>query len=515
MPRSVPPMTDGPDGEGAGGLPDDAAPAPATVAERATAEAAGDGAAESERRAGAHVSDVEGDARADPAVRRSRASGAIRALAAARAERRRRADRDRAGLLPGGAPRPRRRARQEPDAWYGQPHAPQRAATATAEHDAPRAPAATAREPWLTPARLASLIAVLVVAYGALTIVRALRSLLVMLLVSLFLSFAMEPAVQWLHRRGWRRGPATAVVFLGVFVGSVAVIAAIVPLVIAQVRDLIRNVPRSVEDINALLAVLPFDVQLEPSSDLRAEVARLSRDFGDEIRNALLGAAGNVVDIGRTVLGAVLQSLTILLVTFYLVADGPRLRRTLAAPFPPDRQREIVAVWEVAVDKTGGYIYSRLLLAAVSSVATTLFLLLLGVPYPLPLGLWVGVTGAFVPIVGTYLGGLLAVLVAALGDPIDALWVVVFIIVYQQLDNYLLAPRLQSQTMDVHPAVAFVSVLVGGTLLGAVGALLALPATAIGQALLSTYLHRHELIAELDERAEAVDRAADTGGDRA
>ena len=425
-----------------------------------------------------------------PASRTRRVRGAAgRALRAARPRRRSRGGGQEA------APARRRRdvldpaayaARWVPAAWVDDPAGDTR-------------PLHRDRQAWLTPARLASLIAVLAAAYGALTIVRALRSLLVMLLVSLFLSFAMEPAVQWLNRRGWRRGSATAVVFAGVFVASIAVVAAIVPLVVAQVRDLIESVPTTLEEINAVLARVPFvDFQVETSGDLEAEVMRLSRDFGDEIRNAVLGAAGNVVSVGRTVLGALFQGLTILLVTFYLVADGPRLRRALAAPFPPARQREILTIWEVAVDKTGGYIYSRLLLAAVAAIATTLFLLVVGVPYPLPLGLWVGVTGAFVPVVGTYLGGLLAVLVAALGQPLDALWVVLFIVVYQQLDNYLLAPRLQSRTMDVHPGVAFVSVLVGGTLLGAVGALLALPATAIGQALLSTYLHRHQVIAELE-----------------
>lgn len=353
-------------------------------------------------------------------------------------------------------------------------------------------------EPWLTPSRLAALVLVLIGSYAALTIVLALRTVLVMLLVALFLSFAMEPAVQWLSNRGWRRGAATGAVFATLVVITAGLIAAIVPPVIDQVTGLVRSVPRSIDELRGFMPS-PLDEQLTTSPQLRGEFATFSGDLGERLRSVALGAAGNVVNIGATAFGVLFQLLSIALVTFYLVADGPRARQVLAGPLPPERQREMLAIWELAVKKTGGYIYSRVLLAAVCGVATTLFLLVVSVPYPLPLGLWVGTTSAFVPVVGTYLGGVLVVLVALVDDPVNAVWVLVFLVVYQQVENYLLAPRVQARTMDVHPAVAFVSVLVGGTLLGAVGALLALPAAAILQAVLSTYVRRHELIDELDE----------------
>lgn len=354
-------------------------------------------------------------------------------------------------------------------------------------------------ERWLTPTRLLSLVAVLIATYCALVVVRALRGVLVMLLVSLFLSFAMEPAVQFLHRRGVRRGLATGLVFVFAIVLVAAMVVAMIPLVVQQVSDLIVSVPRSVEDLNGLVAGLPLLPDLQITPELSAELEEVGVAFGDRVRSGAVGAAGNVVSLGASAIGAVFQLLAIGLITFYLVADGPRLRRTLARPLPPERQREMLAIWELAVTKTGGYIYSRLLLAAASGIAHLIVLLILGVPFALPLALWVGITSAFVPVVGTYLGGVLLLLVALVNQPIDALWLAVFIGVYQQIENYVLAPAVQSRTMDVHPAVAFVSVVVGGTLLGAPGALLALPATAIIQALLSTYVRRHELISELAE----------------
>ena len=358
-------------------------------------------------------------------------------------------------------------------------------------------PETTHDEPWLTPRRLLSLVAVLVLTYCALVVVRALRGVLVMILVAMFLSFAMEPAVQFLSRRGVRRGLATGVVFLIGLLVVGAIVVAMIPLVVEQISDLIVSVPRSVEDINRLVEGLPFLPDVEVTPDLRTEIEEAGAAFGDRVRTGALGAAGNVVSLGASAIGAVFQMLAIGLITFYLVADGPRLRRTLARPLPPERQREMLAIWELAVAKTGGYIYSRVLLAVASGLAHLVVLLVLGVPFALPLALWVGVTSAFVPVVGTYLGGVLLLLVALANQPIDALWLVIFIAVYQQVENYVLAPAVQSRTMDVHPAVAFVSVLIGAALLGAPGALLALPATAILQALLSTYVRRHELIDEL------------------
>lgn len=358
---------------------------------------------------------------------------------------------------------------------------------------------------WLTPARLLTLVAVLVGAYCALVIVRALRGVLIMLLVALFLSFAMEPAVQFLARRGVRRGLATAAVFLLGVLLLAGLVVAMIPLFVEQVTDLISSVPRSVNDLNELLDGLPLVPNVEITADLNVELQRIAERFSDRLRNVALGAAGNVINIGATALGAILQLLAVGLVTFYLVADGPRLRRVLARPLPPERQREMLAIWELAVAKTGGYIYSRLLLAVACGAAHLVVLLVLGVPFALPLALWVGITSAFVPVIGTYLGGVLLLLVALVNDPVDALWLLAFIALYQQIENYFLGPAVQSRTMDVHPAVAFVSVLIGGSLLGAPGALLALPATAIIQALLSTYVRRHELIEELrDVKLPAV-----------
>jgi predicted PurR-regulated permease PerM len=362
------------------------------------------------------------------------------------------------------------------------------------EPDQPRNPDSV----WLTPRRLASLVLVLVVAFATLTIIRALRTVLVMVAVSLFLSFAMEPAVQWLARRGMRRVIATSLVFVFALLTLVGVIALMLPLFISQLAELAANVPDIIDEFDGdVVSHLPFGIDLAASPGLRSELTAFSDGLSDELRAVLLGAGGEVINLGRTAVGMLFQLATIGLLTFYLVSDGPRFRRALAGPLPPGRQREMLAIWEIAVAKTGGYIYSRILLAVAAAVVHAAFFFVIELPSPIPLAVFIGVTSAFVPVIGTYLGAFAALLVAFVNDPVDALFVGLFAIGYQQLENYFLAPRIQSTTMDVHPAIAFLSVIIGGSLLGAVGALLALPTTAVIQALLSTYVRRHELIDEL------------------
>ena len=338
--------------------------------------------------------------------------------------------------------------------------------------------------PWLPRAVLLFFVGVAGVA-TAYWLVQRLRGLLVILLISLLVAFALEPAVNMLARRGWRRGPATALVFLAVVLIIAGFVAAISVVVVDQVSsfaDEADEYGRQIEDI----ARDWFNTDL----DVDKEIDKLTADDGP-LREF---AANNAGDIAASVLGGVFQAFTVALFTFYLVADGPRLRRTICSTLRPDRQREVLRAWELAIERTGGYIYSRTLLAGLSAVVTWIALTLIGVPYALPLALWVGVVSQFVPVVGTYIAGALPVAIAALNDPVSAIWTLGFIVAYQQVENYFLAPRITARTMDLHPAVAFGTVIAGAAILGPVGALLALPVAAVAQAFISTYIQRHTVV---------------------
>lgn len=330
-----------------------------------------------------------------------------------------------------------------------------------------------------------------------------LRSLLVVLLVSLFLSFAMEPAVNWLARRGWKRGLGTAVVFCLFGAAALGFLAAMASVLADQINKLIDAAPGYLADIERWTD-RQFGIQIS-TDDLRAQFTE-----GGSAASLLGDVAGNLVSVGSTVVNVAIQALTVALFTFYLVADGPRLRRLVCSTLVPARQAAVMRGWELAIDKTGGYIYSRTLLAIAAFLVHWAAFAIIGVPFPVPLAMWVGVLSQFVPVVGTYLAGLLPLLIALLDEPISALWVAIVVLAYQQIENYLLAPRVTAHTMNIHPAVAFGSVLVGAALLGSAGALLAVPAAATVQAFVSTYIKRHELIeSELFETHEHESDVAD------
>ena len=193
-------------------------------------------------------------------------------------------------------------------------------------------------------------------------------------------------------------------------------------------------------------------------------------------------------------------------------AEGPKLRDTLARRFPPRQQRVITTVWTIAIEKTGGYVVSRLLLAAASALFTGAFLAVLDVPYWLPLAIWTGLVSQFIPTIGTYLAIVLPALIALASDPSDAVWVVGLATVYQQVENYFLMPRITSRTVDIHPAVAFGAVIVGASLFGPLGGLVAIPVVAAVQAVIETYGHRYELVDAADGPAR-TDAGPSAGGD--
>ena len=261
-----------------------------------------------------------------------------------------------------------------------------------------------------------------------------------------------------------------------------------VPLVLGQVQSLIEKVPEWLDKL-APRAKEWFNIDIST-----AAVLRPIKNLNSDVKGVAQNVAGNVLGFGTAVLGAIFQLASIALFTFYFVADGPRMRRAICSTLPPQRQREVLFAWEVGIDKTGGYLYSRLLLGAISATCFFILLKIIGVPFAVPLALWMGVVSQFVPVVGTYIAAALPLLVAVLVSPVDALIVLIYILIYQQVENYLLAPKISAHTMQLHPAVAFGAAICGASIGGAVGAFLALPAAAIIQGVGGTYIRRHEVV---------------------
>ena len=170
---------------------------------------------------------------------------------------------------------------------------------------------------------------------------------------------------------------------------------------------------------------------------------------------------GGIIGVFGSVITFLFDALTILVFAYYFSADSPRLRQTIGSWLPQRYQRVFITVWTISVEKTGGYVFSKLLLASLSAVFHVAFFWFINVPFWLPLGIFAGIVGQFIPTIGTYIGVALPALFALLDKPINALWIAVFATVYQQLENYVFTPRISRRTMDVHPAVALGSVIAG------------------------------------------------------
>ncbi|MFJ6791931.1 AI-2E family transporter [Streptomyces angustmyceticus] len=318
-------------------------------------------------------------------------------------------------------------------------------------------------------------------------------TLLLNVLIAFFLALAVEPAVDWMAARGMRRGLATGLVFASILVAAVGFFTLLGSMLAGQIANMVEEFPQYLDSVISWI-----------NSTLHTHLSRV------EVQNNLLksdwlqkyvqDSANNVLAVSATVLGSLFNLLTVALFSFYFAADGPRLRRALCSVLPPHRQAEVLRAWEIAVAKTGGYLYSRGLMALISGLAHYVLLQILEVPYAPALGMWVGLVSQFIPTIGTYLAGALPILIAFTVDPWYALWVFGFVVIYQQFENYLLQPRITAKTVDIHPAVAFGSVVAGTALMGAVGALIAIPATATLQAFLGAYVKRYEVTDDLRVR---------------
>jgi predicted PurR-regulated permease PerM len=316
-------------------------------------------------------------------------------------------------------------------------------------------------------------------------------TLLLSLLLAWLLAIAMEPVVDPLTARGMRRGAAVGLVMVGGFLAVVGLMAAFGGAFFSQMAELARSIPSLSRDFVGWLNET-FTLTFDPNALANTLNANTS-----QIADIATNLAGGVVGILSSLAGWVFQLAAVVLFAFYLAADGPRMRRAIGRMIPASQQRVFVTVWDTAVTKTGGYVVSKGLLALLSTLAHALAFWVLDVPYWLPMALWVGVTSQFLPVIGTYLGIALPVLATVFTEPWTALLIIIFATLYQQLENYVLVPRVSRRTMDIHPAVAFASVVAGVALFGWIGGLVAIPLTAAAVSVVSAYGHRYELIPEL------------------
>jgi len=336
---------------------------------------------------------------------------------------------------------------------------------------------------WLPRALAMAVLAVFVATFLSYALGQ-LGGLAVNVLIAFFIALALEPIVVWLVRHGWRRGPAAGVSLGGSIVVVVGVLALFGNLFVQQLVQLVATLPELYANLQTGIEAR-WGVTIPDSDDLLAQALD---QWGQDV-------ATGAISVGVSIVGVLFAITTILLVTYYVIAAGPRFRAAICAWLRPDRQQEVLTLWEITQVKVSDFISSRIVLAALSSVFTFVFLLIVNTPYALPLSVFTGVVSQFVPTIGTYIGGALpvAVALAAQGLP-QAIAVLVFIIAYQQVENLIFSPKVSARALEMNPAVSFVGVLAFGAVFGALGAFLALPVLATVQAVANTFLQRHELV---------------------
>jgi predicted PurR-regulated permease PerM len=304
---------------------------------------------------------------------------------------------------------------------------------------------------------------------------------------ALFLAVAMDPAATWFANRGWRRGAATGLIFVMLIIAVVLLIAMIVPAVISGFNQLIDNAPELVDKLARWLKPLGVDLSTD-------KIVTELQSNSEQVVQQASQIAGGLFGIATSLLGGIFRWATIGLFTFYMVAEGPKMRRAVLSRFPPERQERMLFVFEKAIEQTGAYFYSRLLLAIINGTGMYLVLRLTNVPFAAPLAIFGGLVSEFIPIVGTYIGGAIPILVAFLTGLGPGLWALGYVLVYQQIENYILSPRLTAKTMSLHPAVAFGAVLVGGAIGGFLVAFLSLPVAGVIQAMIKEYGKSYEVV---------------------
>jgi len=299
---------------------------------------------------------------------------------------------------------------------------------------------------------------------------QAVLNILILVVIATVLAIGLDPAVRRLERMNMRRGYAVTLIFVGFVLFIVLFAMLVVPPLVHQITGLADDIPRyadRLENRNDSLGRYFRDHHI--ADRVKAFVtdlpSQISRSF-----TTILGVAGRVGS-------ALFNVATVAILMIYFMLALPRARTTSAIFFREDRRERAEHVIDESVAKIGGYVSGNLLTSVICAILALFALLLFGVPFAVPLAMWAGIAD-LIPAVGSYLGAAPAVVVGFFQSPLIGLLVLAYFLVYQQFENYLLVPKIMQNAVNISPAAVIISTLIGGSLFGFAGALLALPVAA-------------------------------------
>jgi predicted PurR-regulated permease PerM len=345
------------------------------------------------------------------------------------------------------------------------------------------APAATTPIPPSTVRATLRVVLVVVVVVLTLVLIYLLRRPLTWIFIAAFIAVALSGPINLLERH-MRRGLAIGIVYLCLILAPFALIGLLVPPIVTQANNLVQNLPEYAQDVTQFVndndRLRDLQEEYDITGRLEEEASQLPSRIGD--------AAGVLSDIGLGIVNSVFAGVTILVLSIFMVGSGRRFLELWARQYPPEREEWMHRLFERIANAIGNYVAGALLQATVAGVASWIMLTILGVDYALPLAVIVFLLD-LVPLVGATLGAIIVGIVTLFSDfPIDTIVWAVFAIVYQQVENNVIQPRIQARAVQLEPLIVLVSVLFGSTLFGVLGALLAIPVAAAIQITIREYM---------------------------
>ena len=303
------------------------------------------------------------------------------------------------------------------------------------------------------------------------------------ILISIFLAAALSPPVNWLARR-MRRGFAVTIVYLGLLGIPILLIALIVPTIITEGTKFADNVPRYARDVTDFVEDNRRLREINKDYDITSKLEEEAKKLPDRLG----GAAGTLRDVGLGIVNSLFALITILVLTAFLLANGRTWTDRMIATRPPEQRERLRRSLDRMAAAVGGYVAGALTIALIAGVATYIVLLILGVPFRAPLAVIAGLF-SLLPLVGATIAAVLIAIVTLFENfPTATIIWVIWAIVYQQFENHVIQPQVQKRTVNVQPFITIVSVLFGATLLGVLGALVAIPVAASIQILFREYV---------------------------
>ncbi|MFN2545615.1 MAG: AI-2E family transporter [Actinomycetota bacterium] len=296
------------------------------------------------------------------------------------------------------------------------------------------------------------------------------RQILVLVLVAAVLAVGLEPAVRRLERWRVKRGWAVAIIFVST-IGFIALFAYLV------VPPLVREATQLADDIPDYVRRLRNSNGWVGNLERKYHLSQKLKDLTKDLPHIASQSIGTILGITKSVAAFIFNLLTIAILTIYFMLSMPRLRRGAVSLFATDRRERWAGVLDESLAKVGGYVAGNVTISIIAGILAFVALISIGVPFPAALAMWVAITD-LIPAVGATLGAIVCVAVAAFSGVGTAVITAVYFVVYQQVENYLIAPRVMKQAIDLSPAAVIVTTLVGGSLAGFAGALLALPVAA-------------------------------------